>query len=164
MICWRAFSANYQLSKVWCNSERISFLNERTGNVVENKGPLWKTWGRSWNVYENTGAYLFNPGMLLKRQVVKPSPSKHGRQQVTICLPSRPLYLIDRLGCPRPPHYLALDQKPRPPGHSLEAGNPSSSGATRAPASSASSGQALRGGDNSREQESALQSASAGTR
>jgi hypothetical protein len=29
-----------------------SFLNERRGNVVENKGSLWKTWARSRNVYE----------------------------------------------------------------------------------------------------------------
>jgi hypothetical protein len=31
-------------------------LNERCGNVIENKGPLWKTWERSWNVYDNKGA------------------------------------------------------------------------------------------------------------
>jgi hypothetical protein len=31
------------------------FLNERSWNVVENKGSLWKTSERSWNVYENTG-------------------------------------------------------------------------------------------------------------
>jgi hypothetical protein len=30
-------------------------MNERRGNVVENKGPLWKTWALSWNVYENKG-------------------------------------------------------------------------------------------------------------
>jgi hypothetical protein len=30
-------------------------LNERSGNVCENKGALWKTWGRSWNFYENKG-------------------------------------------------------------------------------------------------------------
>jgi hypothetical protein len=28
---------------------------DRGGNVVENKGALWKTWGRSGNVYENKG-------------------------------------------------------------------------------------------------------------
>jgi hypothetical protein len=32
-----------------------SFLNEQSWNVGENKGPLWKTFGGSWNVYENTG-------------------------------------------------------------------------------------------------------------
>ena len=31
------------------------FLKERTGNVVENKGGLWKTRERSGNVHENTG-------------------------------------------------------------------------------------------------------------
>ena len=45
-------------------------MNERRGNVYENKGPLWKTWGRSWNVYENKGTYLLKAGMLLKRKVV----------------------------------------------------------------------------------------------
>jgi hypothetical protein len=30
-------------------------LKERTGNVYENKGPLWKTRGRSGNVIENKG-------------------------------------------------------------------------------------------------------------
>jgi hypothetical protein len=30
-----------------------SKLNERTGNVVENKGALWKTRERSWNVVDN---------------------------------------------------------------------------------------------------------------
>jgi hypothetical protein len=29
--------------------------NERSGNVYENKGPLWKTRQRSGNVYENKG-------------------------------------------------------------------------------------------------------------
>jgi hypothetical protein len=32
-----------------------SFLKERTLNVVENKGPLWKTPERTGNVYENKG-------------------------------------------------------------------------------------------------------------
>jgi hypothetical protein len=30
-----------------------SKLNDRRGNVYENKGTLWKTRRRSWNVYEN---------------------------------------------------------------------------------------------------------------
>jgi hypothetical protein len=30
-------------------------LEERSGNVYDNKGPLWKTRGRSWNVVENKG-------------------------------------------------------------------------------------------------------------
>jgi hypothetical protein len=34
--------------------EKESFLHERTGNVYENKGPLWKTRERSRNVHENT--------------------------------------------------------------------------------------------------------------
>jgi hypothetical protein len=36
--------------------EKNSFLNERSGNVIENKGPLGKTWERSGNVHENKGA------------------------------------------------------------------------------------------------------------
>jgi hypothetical protein len=45
-------------------------LNERSLNVYENKGPLWKTRERSWNVYENKGCYPLMAGMLLKTQVV----------------------------------------------------------------------------------------------
>jgi hypothetical protein len=30
-------------------------LNERTGNVLENKGSLWKTYERSGNVVDNKG-------------------------------------------------------------------------------------------------------------
>jgi hypothetical protein len=30
-------------------------LKEQSGNAYENKGPLWKTWERSWNVIENKG-------------------------------------------------------------------------------------------------------------
>jgi hypothetical protein len=33
-----------------------SFLKERSGNVIENKGPPWKTWERCGNVYENKGS------------------------------------------------------------------------------------------------------------
>jgi len=34
---------------------RILFLEDRSGDVIENKGPLWKKWGRSGNVFENKG-------------------------------------------------------------------------------------------------------------
>jgi hypothetical protein len=37
------------------NLKGILFLKERSLNVVEDKGPLWKTWERTWNVYEETG-------------------------------------------------------------------------------------------------------------
>jgi hypothetical protein len=30
-------------------------MSERSRNVIENKGALWKTWGLSGNVYENKG-------------------------------------------------------------------------------------------------------------
>jgi hypothetical protein len=30
-------------------------INEQYGNVVEKKGPLWKTWRRGRNVLENKG-------------------------------------------------------------------------------------------------------------
>ena len=33
-----------------------SKLNDRRGNVYENKGPLWKTQGQSANVFENKGS------------------------------------------------------------------------------------------------------------
>jgi hypothetical protein len=46
-------------------------LNERRGNVYENKGPLWKTRRLSRNVYENKGGWPLKAGMLLKRKVVE---------------------------------------------------------------------------------------------
>jgi hypothetical protein len=49
--------ALWQLSTVcteW-QMEKNSFLNERTGNVYENKGPLWEIRERSGNVHEKTG-------------------------------------------------------------------------------------------------------------
>jgi hypothetical protein len=33
-----------------------SFLQEQSGNVLEKKGALWKTWQGTGNVYENKGA------------------------------------------------------------------------------------------------------------
>jgi hypothetical protein len=50
-----AHSDHYQVSKAGLNQKRILFLTERSLNVVENKGPLWKTWERSGNVCEKTG-------------------------------------------------------------------------------------------------------------
>ena len=41
-------------------------LTERSGNVHENKGLLWKALERSWYVYENKCTYWFKAGMLLK--------------------------------------------------------------------------------------------------
>jgi len=46
--------------------ERILFLRERRGYVYENKGPLWKKWAGSGNVYENKGSYPFRAGMYVK--------------------------------------------------------------------------------------------------
>jgi len=56
MICWRATSVNHQLFTVGFNLEKNSFLTALSGNVIENKGSLWKTWRLSANVYENKGA------------------------------------------------------------------------------------------------------------
>jgi hypothetical protein len=33
-----------------------SKMKERSGDVFENKGSLWETWGRSANIFENKGA------------------------------------------------------------------------------------------------------------
>jgi photosystem II stability/assembly factor-like uncharacterized protein len=33
--------------------ERIIFLHEQRGNVIENKGPLLEMLGRSWNVIDS---------------------------------------------------------------------------------------------------------------
>jgi hypothetical protein len=41
-------------------------MNDRRGNVYENKGPLWRRWGLSWNVTENKDSYALKAGMLLK--------------------------------------------------------------------------------------------------
>jgi len=45
-------------------------MTERSGNVIENKGPLWKTSKRTGNVYENTGTYHDNQAMLLKENIL----------------------------------------------------------------------------------------------
>jgi hypothetical protein len=37
------------------NPEKEFFLTKQYVNVIENKGPLWKTVNLSWNVYENKG-------------------------------------------------------------------------------------------------------------
>jgi hypothetical protein len=41
-------------------------VNELSGDVYENKGPLWKKQRRSGNVIENKGSYAPKPGILLK--------------------------------------------------------------------------------------------------
>jgi hypothetical protein len=51
-------------------------MNERTGNVYENKGSLWKTRERSWNVCENKGTYPLMAGMLLKIKGFNVGPRK----------------------------------------------------------------------------------------
>ena len=50
--------------------EEFFFLTERAGDVIENKGPLWKTQGLSGNVVENKASYAQKAGMLLKRKEV----------------------------------------------------------------------------------------------
>jgi hypothetical protein len=52
---WQAHCFSRQLSTPNGNLKRILFLNELSWNLIENKGPLWKTGRRSRNVYENTG-------------------------------------------------------------------------------------------------------------
>ena len=67
-----------------------SKLIERTGNVYENKGSVWKTCPRILYVYEKTGSCPLNPGMLFKTNGllggqgllagVAGTPLPHGRQ------------------------------------------------------------------------------------
>jgi hypothetical protein len=45
-------------------------MNERRGNVVENKGSRVENRPLNWNVHENKGSYLSKAGMLLKRNGV----------------------------------------------------------------------------------------------
>jgi hypothetical protein len=54
VTCWHVRSFSHQLSPRTGNLQGI-FLKERSLNVIENKGPLWKTSERSWNVHENAG-------------------------------------------------------------------------------------------------------------
>jgi hypothetical protein len=54
--------------------------NDQCCNVYENKGPLWKTGGKSGNVYENKASYLAKAGKSLKT---------HGLSLRTVgCFPS----------------------------------------------------------------------------
>jgi hypothetical protein len=45
-------------------------VRERSGNVYENKGPVFSSPGRSGNVTENKGSYALKARMLLKRKGV----------------------------------------------------------------------------------------------
>ena len=45
-------------------------LKDQCGNVIENKGPPWKTRRQSGNVTENKGSYVLKAGMSLKTLVV----------------------------------------------------------------------------------------------
>jgi hypothetical protein len=56
------------LQQVIAMSLQIQKLQERTGNVYENKGSVRKEWERSGNVIENKSTYTFLEGMLLKIQ------------------------------------------------------------------------------------------------
>ena len=53
-----------------CLNKGILFLLDQSGNVVENKGGLWKKPDQSANLIENKGSYALKAGMLLKRKVV----------------------------------------------------------------------------------------------
>jgi hypothetical protein len=46
--------------------QEFFFLHDQRWNVYENKGPLWKKWGSSGNVYENKGIYVLRAGIYLK--------------------------------------------------------------------------------------------------
>jgi hypothetical protein len=45
-------------------------VNELSGDVYENKGPLWEKWARSGNVVEKEGSYTLKAGMLVKTKEV----------------------------------------------------------------------------------------------
>jgi hypothetical protein len=49
----------------------LSKVEERSGNVCENKGSAFSSPWRSGNVIENKGTYSLKAGMLLKRKGVK---------------------------------------------------------------------------------------------
>jgi hypothetical protein len=52
---WHAAQRTKSLPSGGEAKRNSSKMNERCGNVYENKGSLWKTWERGWNVYENKG-------------------------------------------------------------------------------------------------------------
>ena len=58
-------------------------LNEQCGNVIENKGPLWKTREASGNVIENKASYAQNAGMLLKRKGVIGNAELHATSNIS---------------------------------------------------------------------------------
>ena len=45
-------------------------MNDRCGNVYENKGPAFRSPFRSWNVIENKSSYALKPGILLKTSML----------------------------------------------------------------------------------------------
>ena len=74
---WPSWAPEHHSLNLSCDSRKPTnlekgffFLTERCGNLIENKGRLWKTLERSRNVIENKGSYALKAGMLLKRQVV----------------------------------------------------------------------------------------------
>jgi len=59
-------------SRIFPSAEAMESLkmNDRCGNVYENKGSTSGSPARSWNVIENKGTYAQNAGILLKKQGV----------------------------------------------------------------------------------------------
>jgi hypothetical protein len=57
-------------------------MNERRGNLLENKGSEWKMREGDGNVDENKGTYSSEAGMLLKRKGVSGGWRRKGRSQV----------------------------------------------------------------------------------
>jgi hypothetical protein len=45
-------------------------MNDRSGKVYENKGPVFRSPGRSWNLIENKDGYALKPGILLKTSML----------------------------------------------------------------------------------------------
>ena len=67
----RRFGTGQDVALDWeKDTWEFSKMNERRGNVYENKGPLWKTRAGSGNVAENKGSYASKAGMSLKRKEV----------------------------------------------------------------------------------------------
>jgi len=89
-----------------------SKLNERSGNVYESKGSLWKTYRRGGNVIENKGTYRFNAGMLFKAKGLNADTARScwcvpWEQSASPALLTREQALASQAG---------LHQRPMPPG------------------------------------------------
>jgi hypothetical protein len=59
---------HYVISSPCHVDQSISEFTERSGNVIENKGPALETWERTGNVIEKKGGYGLNCGNVVEKK------------------------------------------------------------------------------------------------